>query len=381
MFSAFISMQHMKKEKHMSDPKTRVFLIEDDKVDQMAFKRLVKESDLPYDYSIAGSVSEAKEMLGLKKYEIVISDYLLGDGTAFDVFDSVVDTPIIVVTGSGDEEIAVKAMKAGAYDYLIKDPKGNYLKVLPVTVENAIRRKKNEELVKKHTAELVKTNEKLQMDIRVRKKMEERIKASLKEKEVLLKEVHHRVKNNMQVIYGLFEIQSDYIKDKKCLDIFRSCQNQIMSMGLIHKILYKSKDLANIDFYEYISNLANKLFHSYGFSTDRVELKINIDDVSLGIDTSIRCGLIISELISNSLKYAFPEGEQGEIKIELHSLNGDELELIVSDNGIGIPENMDIKNTETLGLKMVDIFVEDMLRGSIEVSRAAGTEYRIRFRI
>ncbi len=370
----------MKKEEYMSDPKTRVFLVEDDKVDQMAFKRLVKDSDLPYDYSIAGSVSEAKKVLGLNKFEIVISDYLLGDGTAFDVFDSIIDTPIIVVTGSGDEEIAVKAMKAGAYDYLIKDPKGNYLKVLPVTVENAIRHKKNEELVKKHTAELVKTNEQLQIEIIERKKMEERNKASLKEKEILLKEIHHRVRNNMQVIYGLFEIQSDYIRDKQCLDIIKGCQNQLMSIGLVHKILYKSEDLANINFHDYIKSLAGKIFDSYGMSAERVELKIDIDDISMGIDASIRCGLIISELVSNSLKYAFPDEKKGEIKIGLHTVRGKEIELEISDNGIGIPENLDIKKTDTLGLKMVEIFVVDMLRGSIEVSRAAGTKYIIMFR-
>ncbi len=379
MFSALIGIQLMKKE-NMTDPKTRVFLIEDDKVDQMAFKRLVKESDLPYDYSIAGSVSEAEKILSLKKFEIVISDYLLGDGTAFDVFDSIVDTPIIIVTGSGDEEIAVKAMKAGAYDYLIKDPKGNYLMMLPVTVENAIRRKKNEELVKKRTAELVKTNKQLQMEIIERKKMEERINASLKEKEILLKEVHHRVRNNMQVIYGLFEIQSDYIRDKQCLDIIKGCQNQLMSIGLVHKILYKSEDLANIDFNGYIKSLAGKIFDSYGISAERVGLKIDIDAISMGIDESIRCGLIISELVSNSLKYAFPDDKKGEIKIGLHTVGGEEVELAVSDNGIGIPENLDIKKTDTLGLKMVEIFVVDMLRGSIEVSRAAGTEYRIKFR-
>lgn len=363
----------------MSESNVIVLLIEDDIVDQMAFKRLVKESRLPYDYIIAGSVSEAVKILGSKKFEIVISDYLLGDGTAFDVFDSIIDTPIVIVTGSGDEEIAVKALKAGAYDYLIKDPKRNYLKVLPLTVENAIKRKKTEELMKEQTDELVKTNEQLQMEIIVRKRMEEKIKASLKEKEVLLKEVHHRVKNNMQVIYGLFDIQSDYIKDQQCLDILKSCKNQIISMALVHKTLYKSRDLANIDFHEYIDSLAKRLFQSYGVSTDRIKLKIDIDNVSFGVDASMRCGLIISELVSNSLKYAFPEDKEGEIKIALHSKNRNKLELTVSDNGIGLPEDLDIKKTETLGLKMVDIFVEDMLKGKTELNRTGGTEYRITF--
>ncbi len=123
----------------------KVLLIEDDRVDQMAFKRLIKEKGLSYDYSIAGSVSEAKKVLETDKFDIVVADYLLGDGTAFDIFSSIIDIPVILVTGAGDEEVAVNAMKAGAYDYLIKDPERNYLKVLPVTVENSIKRKQAED--------------------------------------------------------------------------------------------------------------------------------------------------------------------------------------------------------------------------------------------
>jgi two-component sensor histidine kinase len=373
-------MLQMNKEKK-SAAKTRILLVEDDRVDQAAFKRLVKKEGLPYDYAIAGSVSETKKILSSEEFDIVVTDYLLGDGTAFDIFNFISDTPVIFVTGAGDEEIAVKAMKAGAYDYLIKDHERNYLKVLSLTVENALRSKKNEELLKEHAAELLKTNENLEREIAVRKLMEERLKASLKEKEVLLKEIHHRVKNNMQVIYGLFEIQSDYIRDKECLDIFKSCRNQILSMALVHKILYKSRNLARIDFYDYINNLAGMLFQSYGVSTDRVKLKLDIDDVSFGVDTCIRCGLIINELVSNSLKYAFPDVKEGEIKIGLNSTGENGMELTVSDNGIGIPEDLDLKKSETIGLKMVDIFVEDMLHGSIELNRETGTEYRIKFKV
>jgi len=129
----------------MEKERIKVLLVEDDKVDQMAFKRLVKNENLLYDYTIAGSVSEAKEILNSEIFNIVITDYNLGDGIAFNIFDFVTDTPIILVTGVGDEEIAVKAMKAGAYDYLIKDHQRNYLKVLPLTVANAIKHKKIED--------------------------------------------------------------------------------------------------------------------------------------------------------------------------------------------------------------------------------------------
>jgi len=133
----------------MEDIRERVLLVEDDKVDQMVFRKLVKDESLPYDYTIAGSVSEGKKILASEKFDIVITDYFLGDGTAFDIFNSIIDTPIIFVTRAGDQETAVKAMKAGAYDYLIKDPERNYLKVLPGVVENAIKHKKAEEEFKK----------------------------------------------------------------------------------------------------------------------------------------------------------------------------------------------------------------------------------------
>lgn len=136
-----------------------VLLIEDDKVDQMAFKRLVREKDLPYDYSIAGSISEARTVLSAETFDIVITDYLLGDGTAFDIFSSITDTPIIFITGAGDEETAVKAMKAGAYDYLIKDPERNYLKILSLTIENAIKRKKAEERLRLLESTVVHAND------------------------------------------------------------------------------------------------------------------------------------------------------------------------------------------------------------------------------
>ena len=123
----------------MATTKTTVLLIEDDRIDQKAFERMVKNFDLPYNYKIADTVAQAKQELQKKRFDIVITDYILGDGKSFEVFDSIIDTPIIFITGAGDQEIAVQAMKAGAYDYLIKDPERNYLKFLPITVENAIK--------------------------------------------------------------------------------------------------------------------------------------------------------------------------------------------------------------------------------------------------
>jgi len=217
-------------------------------------------------------------------------------------------------------------------------------------------------------------------DITERKKAEQKLKASLKEKEVLLREIHHRVKNNLQIISSLLLLQSNQISGKKNLELFQESQNRVKSMALIHEKLYQSQDLASINFKEYLNTLIIGLFRSYQSHSSHVELKLNIDDISLGIDSAIPCGLIINELVSNSLKYAFPNGREGVISVVLRSLNKKDVELVVSDNGIGMPEDLDFRNTKSLGLHLVTILAEDQLGGEIKLSRDKGTEFRIKLR-
>ncbi|MBU7044938.1 MAG: PAS domain S-box protein, partial [Theionarchaea archaeon] len=214
-------------------------------------------------------------------------------------------------------------------------------------------------------------------DVTERKKVDEKIKASLKEKEVLLREIHHRVKNNLQVISSLLSLQSAYINDSQLKEMLKEIKNRIRSMALIHEKLYQSEALAKTNFEEYIRSLAHGLVCSYAISTGAVTLTVDVGDVSLSINTAIPCGLIINELVSNSLKHAFPDGK-GEIRIALYPVN-DSIELVISDNGVGIPEDIDFKTTETLGLRLVTILVEDQLNGEISLIRNKGTEFRIRF--
>ncbi len=218
----------------------------------------------------------------------------------------------------------------------------------------------------------------IRSDVTERKRAEEQIKVSLKEKEVLLKEIHHRVKNNLQIISSLLNLQAGYIEDEKTLEIYKAGENRVASMAMIHEQLYLSEDLARIDFAEYIENLAANLLNSYNVDAEAIALKINVDNVNLELDAAIPCGLIINELISNSLKYAFPAGKKGEICVELHQGNDNRSTLTVSDNGIGFPKDLDFHNTASLGLQIVTALT-NQLEGIIELNRDRGTEFKIIF--
>ena len=236
-----------------------------------------------------------------------------------------------------------------------------------------------EERVKERTKEL-------ENEITIRKRGEEQIKTSLREKEVLLKEIHHRVKNNLQVICSLLHLQSRKIKDQEALELFKESQNRVKSMALIHEKLYRSEDFANINFAEYIKSLTTHLLQTYRTKGSPINLKINVEEISLTIETAIPCGLIINELVSNSLKYAFPEGREGEINIEFFPNDGnvipegDDLKytLKVSDNGIGFPEDLDFRNTQSLGLQLVNNLT-NQLDGTIVLGRTGGTTFSITF--
>lgn len=217
------------------------------------------------------------------------------------------------------------------------------------------------------------------LDITEAKHAEERISAALAEKEVLLREIHHRVKNNLQVISALLDLQSDYIRDEQSLGFFRESRDRIKTMALVHERLYNSTDMASIDFGEYVRNLAAHLSFSYVDDPDRIALKVDVAELSLGIEEAIPCGLIINELVSNSLKHAFPGGRRGVISVDCRT-DGEGLVMLgIRDNGVGFPDGLDFRNTETLGLQIV-ILLTKQLRGTIEQRNVQGASFSLRFR-
>ncbi|MEH2290060.1 histidine kinase dimerization/phosphoacceptor domain -containing protein [Nostoc sp.] len=211
-----------------------------------------------------------------------------------------------------------------------------------------------------------------------RQKAQTKLKTALAEKEVLLKEVHHRVKNNLQIVSSLLQLQSQTLKDPEIIKVFRESQNRIESISLIHKNLYTSANIGQINVADYISNLAANLLISYQICPGKIALETDIDSVSLNIDQAIACGLVINELISNALKHAFPNQQIGTISIALHNV-GNSIEMTIRDNGIGLPDNLDWRNTDSLGLSLVHDLVTEQLEGDITLERNHGTVFKIKF--
>jgi PAS domain S-box-containing protein len=214
-------------------------------------------------------------------------------------------------------------------------------------------------------------------DVTERKQALEQIKASLHEKEVLLKEIHHRVKNNMQVITSLLSLQSKTITDEQALSVFQDSQNRVKSMALIHETLYQSKDLSRINFAEYLQKLVAHVSRSYRIRPEAVRINIHVDDVSLPIDAAVPCGLIINELASNSLKYAFPADTRGEVNITFERDDAHYI-LRVSDTGVGLPANFDPERGKSLGMKLVRMLT-DQLCGELNCRNGVGTTFEIKF--
>ncbi|MEX1309411.1 MAG: PAS domain S-box protein [Candidatus Sulfomarinibacteraceae bacterium] len=216
-------------------------------------------------------------------------------------------------------------------------------------------------------------------DITERRRSQQVLQNSLAEKDVLLREIHHRVKNNMQVISSLLNLQSHGAEDERLVRLFEESQNRVRAMALIHEILYENSNLARIDLGEYVSKLATSLIRMYGTDSGRIDLNIKASGVTLEIDDTMPCGLVINELLSNSLKYAFRDGRNGEISIEATREDNGTLVLQVSDDGIGIPAEIDYRNTETMGMRLVTGLVESQLGGQVSLDLTHGTCFTITF--
>lgn len=335
----------------------RMLLVEDSEDDAMLLLRELRRGGYKPMCERVDTPLNMLAALSEERWELIICDHSMPDFSAPAALqllqEKELDIPFIIVSASIGEDIAVAAMKAGAHDYIMKS---SLTRLVPA-VERELR----------------------DAEVRfARRRAEEQIKASLQEKEVLLREIHHRVKNNLQIISSLLNLQAKYLKDEQILEIFKNSQKRIESMALIHEQLYQSKNLAKINFADYTRKLVSNLFSAYVFNSDTTKLQLDLENIFIDIDVAIPCGLIINELILNSLKYAFPEGKTGMISVDFYPNEQEKFVLVVSDNGIGFPEDFDFKNTESLGLQLVNDLTSQ-LDGDIQLDTSKGVKITITF--
>jgi two-component sensor histidine kinase len=231
-------------------------------------------------------------------------------------------------------------------------------------------------MVKRKTAELRRELFERQMAEKELLASDQQLRQSLAEKESLLKEIHHRVKNNLQIVSSLLYLQEAYMKDEKGVEILRESQNRIKSMALIHEQLYGSEDLARIDFGRYIQGLTTTLLDAYGIDPGRIRLNVRTDDIALGVDMAVPCGLIINELVSNALKHAFPPDASGTIEITIRNVDAGRMEIVVADDGIGLAGFPADGDKQSLGLRLIDTLT-NQLDGTLAVATENGTRFSI----
>ncbi len=235
-----------------------------------------------------------------------------------------------------------------------------------------------EQEVRARTAELSEANTGLQQEIEERKRVEERLNIALKEKEVLMREILHRTKNNMMAISSLLAVQSSRLQNDEEFHHFEEISYRVQAMLMVQQQLYESQDFRNLTLDTYLEDLACAIFHNLNTNRGRIEVKFNLAPALVSADTAIPCGLLLNELLTNAVKYAFPNGRDGEILIALHPKEADQLEIRVRDTGVGLPDDFELRQANSLGLQLVSSFVKQ-LHGTLNITRAPGAEFVIRF--
>ncbi|TGL97063.1 response regulator [Leptospira barantonii] len=298
--------------------------------------------------------------------------------------------PIIFLTAYGSNESWMfKGYSLGAVDFLIKPIAPEILqskasvfvdlhkKNQTLLLQDELLRESHDKLeqrVQERTVELKKVNQNLVNEISDRERAEDALKNSLREKEVLLREIHHRVKNNLQIVSSILNLQSNYITDSRSFELFEDAQSRIKSIALIHELLYQNKDLAQMDFKEYLYNLTTNLLRTYRVNSE-INFEIEADPIFLTLDSAIHCGLIVTELVTNSLKYGFKGREKGTIYISIRNLE-EGFVLTVGDDGVGFPEDIDFSRTESLGLQLVNILSEQ-IGATLTLEKGEGTKFKL----
>ena len=347
----------------------RVLIAEDDFLVCEEIIRSVKKIGYLHIGSAVNGL-QAIEMAQILKPDIILMDIQMPqmDGlTATKKIQETQPTPIIILTAHDSIEMIQKAGENGVGGFLTKPPK-------PEEIERAviIAMERHKDMM-----EMQRLNRELQNELVIRKQAEDKLTLLLKEKELLIKEVHHRVKNNFMIISSLLNLQANQTGDQNTQEILQESCNRINSMALIHEKLYQSQDLTKIDFKNYITNLVSGLYQSYNINSSKISIVTHIEKINLDINKAIPVGLVINELITNSLKHAFPEQtDKGTIEINMKKQDK-RLTLTIQDNGIGLPADFDLDKAQTLGMRLVSILIRNQLDGEFRFESNDGARFII----
>ena len=337
-----------------------LLLIEDNPGDARLLREMLRDQGNGYDIVWVQTLAEALKEIASKRFHLILCDLNLKDTQGFETASAVMaassDTPIIIITGQDDDQTAMEAIKEGVQDYLVKNT------VTPELIGRSIR----------YAVE--------------RKLAEERLRASVAEKEVLLKEVHHRVKNNLQIISSLISLQADSLADGQLQGVLGDVRDRVRTMALVHEKLYQTDDLARLDFAEYGSSLLQYLWNAHGAATGNVRLNMSMVPLILPVEMAVSCGLILNELVSNAIKHAFPSGG-GEVTVTLEQDPATGAACLrVRDNGVGLPADLDWRQSASLGLRLVQMLAGQM-HGTVQTGSGSGsdsspgTEFRVNFKV
>lgn len=338
----------------------RILVVEDNPADVLLLREMFSnERPGSYELMHLPRLGLALNHLAKGEVDIVLLDLGLPDGDGLEIVRRVravaPHVPLVVLTGRDDDAVVAEAMLEGAQDYLVKGQIEQ--RALPRALCHAIERFS---LLNKAALANIELERRVQ------------------EKDILLGEIHHRVKNSLQVVSSLLSLEGARIQDATVIEMLQATQNRIRSMALIHQTLYQSKDFARVDFYAFLRSFVPTLIQSYSIHPERVMLSFHVAEVRLPIDAAIPCGLIVNELVSNALKHAFPGDRSGRIEIDFtHDCNR-HATLSVSDDGIGILEEFDYERSETLGIQLVYLLA-GQLCGTVAVERREPTRFVIRF--
>lgn len=345
----------------------RLLQIEDSPDDAELMLRLLKKAGfLVYSERIE-TAAEMRELLARQPWDVIVADYRLPNFDAPSALSVLHETgndiPFIVVSGAIGEEVAVEMMRSGAHDYLLKDRLERLASAVEREIHAARIRRQHRQAQEERSAAHSELRETV-----------DRLELALLDKAVLFQEVHHRVKNNLQIVASLLAMQSRAMRDPDAAGKLRDTEQRVKAMALVHEQLYGQKEISSVDLAAYFRTLAPQLVATHPANTS-IALRLDLAPTSLSLEQSIPCGLILTELITNALKYAYPEGH-GEIAVQLSS-GESAVELTVSDTGVGLPDGFDLKNSKTLGMTLVQALAKQ-IGGSLEIGPAPGCAFTVR---